>query len=278
MECGHFQFDALCVIVPCCDMDCFMKSMAVSVVGISLFAGGCNSSDPSVQEELTRLKAEKAAAEAALAKKDGEIASIKGLHDAEMADLKGKLEMAGKHQPAAVSAAPQMPTPDQVEAKLAMETMKLRRAAEQQLPGYVMKDFSLHDINIPSPETPFQARVTMTMSSPKGETFQLYWQGKGDMMGNWHYEQVKDGFPDSATAAVAPTPRPTPTPQPVSPRNPVPATPAVAVNPAPAAPAAPAAREPEASRPDVSRSGAMPSSQTYIIDPTKQRPMKMGNP
>jgi hypothetical protein len=267
-------------------MTCVKKSMAVAGIGISLLAGGCNSNDPSVQEELTRLKAEKLAAESALAKKDGEIASLKGGHEAEMADLKGQLEKARSKQPAAAEPAARMPTPEQVEMKLSMETMKLRRSAEQQLPGYVMKDFRLHDINIPSPDAPFQARVTMTMVSPKGEPFQMFWQGKGDMMGNWHYDQVKDGFPDSV-AAAAPTP-------PVIPRNPVPTPPVVTANPTPPAVTSnptppvvtanptppPVKREPvpDPSKLDPNRQGAMPATQSYVIDPSKQRPMKMGNP
>lgn len=259
--------------------------MVVAGLGISLLAGGCNSNDPSTQEELTRLKAEKLAAESALAKKDGEIASLKGLHDAEMASLKGQLETARK-QPAFATepSAAHMPTPEQVELKLSMETMKLRKAAEQQLPGYVMKEFKLHDINIPSPESPFQARVTMTMVSPKGEPFQMFWQGKGDMMGNWHYEQVKDGFTDTAAVATPtpPTPRnpviPAPTLVPVNPTPPV----VVASPPTPSAPTPPApartAPVPDSSKLDPNRQGAMPATQSYVIDPSKQRPMKMGNP
>jgi len=150
------------------------------------------------------------------------------------------------------------------------------------LPGYVMKDFRLHDINIPSPEAPFKARVTMTMVSPKGEPFQMFWQGKGDMMGNWHYEQVKDGFPDAAAASAAVASVPTPP----APKNPIVTPPVVTPNPTPPPvvaanpPPPPVRKEPVAEPPrlDTSRQGAMPANATYIIDPTKQRPMKMGNP
>jgi hypothetical protein len=228
----------------------FLKSMALAAMGVSLIAGGCNSSDPSAQEELNRLKAEKAAAESSLAKKDGEIASLKGLHEAEMAGLKGQLETVSKQLEDAKSVV-RMPSPEQMEQKLSMETMKLRHAAEQQLKGYVMKEFRLHDINIPSPESPCQARVTMTMVSPNGETGQLFWQGQGDMSGNWHYEAV-DGFnsgpgPKPTPPKPGPTPpAPTPTPKPTPPKPPV-----------------------------VDPHGAMHFDNTYTLDLSKLHPLDM---
>jgi len=243
-------------------MSYMKKSLAVAAMGVSLIAGGCNSSDPSAQDEFNRLKAEKAAAESSLAKKDGEIASLKGLHEAEMAGLKGQLETLSKQLEEAKSVT-RMPSPEQMEQKLAMETMKLRHAAEQQLKGYVMKEFNLHDINIPSPESPCQARVTMTMVSPDGKTGQLFWQGKGDMSGNWHYEAV-DGFKDSGPGST-----PAPVKPPVGPTTQLtPAPPTPSVGPAPPKP-----MPPKPIMPDVREGGAMKADQTYLIDPSKLRPL-----
>jgi hypothetical protein len=216
---------------------------------------GCLPEDPSSSEETERLKAELAAAERS-AQQVQQAASGK---DAEIEALRSKVEELGKQLEAAAKM--RVPSADEIEQKLSLETVRLRREAEKKLPGYKIQEVTLGEVNIPSPDYPFSCEVAMTLVAPDGKPGQLFWRGRGDLQGNWTYEPI-----EALSSGV---------------RRPPPQVdaPPVADNRPPDRPAQPPAEPPvPVHDPLVSKKrdgGAMPADKTIIIDLRKLKPLNI---
>ena len=240
-------------------MQTLVKLRYVGGMVVAMLVAGCVPEDPAAREEVERTKAEAATLKTQLAEKDQEIGS-----------LRQQLEAASKSATAA--ATQRMPSADEIEQKLSMETLRLRRDAEKQLPGYKIREVKMGNLEMPSSEYPFSCRISMVLTDPSGKPGQLFWLGKGDPHGNWTYQAVP-GFPDEPKpAAVATTPATGDTGAVAS------SDPGETAPPKPPKPVKPPKPEPPPVRHDPLQSaarqgGPMQSSQTFIIDLNKLQPM-----
>ncbi len=241
-------------------MQTLKQLCCVGGVMAGVLVTGCTPEDPAAREEIERTKAEAAVLKAKLTEKDQEIAG-----------LRQQIEAASKT--AATATAQRMPTADEIEQKLSLETLRLRRDAEKQLPGYKIREVKMSNLEIPSAEYPFSCRIAMVLTDPAGKAGQLFWQGRGDTRGNWTYQPVS-GFPDDVKPPAAPS---TPaagdgTGEAVASTDPGESTAPKPPKPKPPKPPA-ATHDPLQSA--ARQGGAMPSNQTFIIDLNKMQPLQI---
>ena len=241
-------------------MQTLVKLRCLGGIVLGILVTGCVPEDPAAKEEVERTKAEAAAMRTKLAEKEQEIAG-----------LQQQIETAKKET--ATVTTQRMPTSDEIEQKLSLETLRLRREAEKQLPGYKIREVKMSNLEIPSQEFPFSCRIAMVLTDPAGKPGQLFWTGKGDPHGNWTYqpasappEEPKPTPPTGDGGAVAdngsgdsPVVKP-PTPKPPKPDPPKPEPPPVRHDPLQSA---------------ARQGGAMPANQTFIIDLNKLQPLNI---